>query len=395
MTSMTFAEFRAAGETMFGNTRWGKKMAEATGLGTATISDYFREKREITPKAAEKIRAAVAKHTGRCEGAISLRGTEVEGAACYKLRLVAQELGSNRFVKVSEVNPALFFDKFAPQPMPVAQFVAAPAGVASPVVRRQQDDEALSDEEILSRIDRRVRTMDRVARSVINGEMPSMIVYGGPGIGKSYSIMRALEETAEDNADFQYEVVKGSVSAPALYKKLYEARDGGILVLDDADGIFKSEDALNLLKAALDSSEVREISWAKQALWMTDEGIPQSFVFNGGVIFITNKNLRAEAESGKGNAEHFGALMSRSLYIDLTIETPRALALRVRQVFIDGGMAAKMGLSPEEAVEVAEFIEENRHRLTEISLRMANLITKVYLAEPETWEETIEITKMR
>ena len=49
--------------------------------------------------------------------------------------------------------------------------------------------------------------------------------------------------------------------------------------------------SLNILKAALDSSKKRYISWNTDSNMLGREGIPDRFEFKGSVIFITNINL--------------------------------------------------------------------------------------------------------
>jgi len=244
--------------------------------------------------------------------------------------------------------------------------------------------------------------MDTVTAGVIDGDIPSMIVYGAPGVGKSHTIMKALDAKQEQDDEFYVDVIKGSVRAPGLLQALFKARLGGVVVLDDSDSIFNDEDALNMLKAALDTSEVRNISWRKESAWLLplaeDQGVSISdikdFVFEGSVIFITNINLKKRAESKDKMADHFQALISRSLFIDLTMDSSRAKSLRVYDVFVNKGMGSSLGLSNEEAIEVADYIVDNRGRLDEVSLRMAKMITNLFISQPSEWKEIVEITKM-
>jgi hypothetical protein len=126
--------------------------------------------------------------------------------------------------------------------------------------------------------------------------------------------------------------VSGSISAVGLYQALWYTRNGGILVLDDVDDVFRDETALNLLKGALDSSPVRTISWRKEARWLDENGIPDRFEFKGHVVFLTNIDFETIIQSGKRDAEHFKALIDRSMYLCLTLRTRRDFMIRIRQV---------------------------------------------------------------
>lgn len=74
-----------------------------------------------------------------------------------------------------------------------------------------------------------------------------------------------------------------------MYSNLY-THNGKLILFDDCDSVFDDDDAVNVLKGALDSSEVREISWqsARPVKNAKGEIIPQKFEFTGRVIFISN-----------------------------------------------------------------------------------------------------------
>ena len=79
------------------------------------------------------------------------------------------------------------------------------------------------------------------------------------------------------------------MSAIGLYQKLFKfSNPGNILVLDDCDSILFDDIALNILKAALDSSKKRYISWNTESRVLANEGVPDRFEFRGSVIMITN-----------------------------------------------------------------------------------------------------------
>ena len=64
---------------------------------------------------------------------------------------------------------------------------------------------------------------------------------------------------------------KGRATAAGLFITLYENSDK-IIVLDDCDSVFKDDDAVNILKGALDSYDTRKISYiTTKALKMSSE----------------------------------------------------------------------------------------------------------------------------
>lgn len=263
-------------------------------------------------------------------------------------------------------------------------------------VEEVPEGDDLDDEmEIAMRLSRRFDALDRMAAGVIKGVVPALIVSGPAGLGKSYGIERALEAHSREHVDFKYDVINGSISAVGLYIALYRMREGGVVVLDDADDVFRDETTLNILKAALDSSERRVISWRKQANWLEAEGIEDRFEFEGRVIFLTNVDFERQVASGRPGSVHFKALMDRSLYLHLTLRTLRDYMVRIRQVVIDESMLDKYGLSADDVVGLLAYVEDNKRRFYHLSLRLIHQIALCKLADPDNWRADIEMTKMR
>jgi hypothetical protein len=163
-------------------------------------------------------------------------------------------------------------------------------------------------------------------------------------------------------------------------------------VFDDCD-IFHDEDALNILKAALDSGKRRKIFWNTDSRKLRDEGIPNSFEFKGSVIFITNLNF----STARGKiAAHVDALQSRCHYLDLTINTERDRMLRIKQVHRDsqdtGGLFKDYDFENQEDQLIMDFMWDNRENLSEVSMRMALKIADLVRISPNNWRVLTENT---
>jgi hypothetical protein len=92
------------------------------------------------------------------------------------------------------------------------------------------------------------------------GTLRSLLVYGGPGTGKTYTIMQTVNDAGLVKG-VDYVKLSGKASPIEIYKTLFMFRNRGLVIFDDLDSMWGNEDATNILKAALDSSPVREISW--------------------------------------------------------------------------------------------------------------------------------------
>jgi hypothetical protein len=258
----------------------------------------------------------------------------------------------------------------------------------------------VTDAEIIERLRQRFDILDDMTRAVKKGDVRAMIVTGPPGVGKSFGVEKVLAkhdvfaDVAQNEKLKKYEVVKGAMSAIGLYKKLYEFSDKKcILVFDDCDSVLLDDLSLNILKAALDSSKKRTIHWNTDSRLLRSEGVPNSFEFKGGAIFITN--IKFDNVKSKKLRDHLEALESRCHYLDLTIDTEREKVLRIRQVVQDCGMLDDYEFGDEGNQEVIEFVDANKKRLRELSLRTVLKIADLRKSMPARWQAVAEVTCMR
>jgi len=256
-----------------------------------------------------------------------------------------------------------------------------------------------SDEQIIERMRERFAILDDMTRAVKGGHVRAMIVSGPPGVGKSFGVERVLEKhdvfatVAANDRLKKYEIVKGAMSALGLYKKLYDYRGKKhILVFDDCDSVLLDDLSLNILKAALDSSKKRTIHWNTDSRLLREEGVPNSFEFEGGCIFITN--IKFDNVKSKKLRDHLEALESRCHYLDLTIDSERDKMLRIRQIVGDG-MLTEYNFSTAEQEEIISFIDTNKKRLRELSLRMVLKIADLKKSFPERYQRVAEVSCMR
>jgi len=254
-----------------------------------------------------------------------------------------------------------------------------------------------TDEQAIDRIAARFEILDEMAEAVSTSKVRAMIVSGPPGIGKSYGVERALEKRSmfDDiaNQARKFEVVKGAMSPIGLYKKLYEhSAKGHVVCFDDCDAILYDDLALNLLKAALDTGKKRTLHWNTESRTLMAEGMPNSFEFNGGVVFITN--VKFDNVKSKKLQDHLQALQSRCHYLDLTIDSMRDRMLRIRQI-VATGMLEKYAMGKEAEAELVQFIFDNKHKLREISLRMVLKIADLWKMAPDRYQHLAEQTCMR
>jgi hypothetical protein len=276
---------------------------------------------------------------------------------------------------------------------------------------------ALEDEQaIRDRLVERFSILSGLTKDVARGDVKGLVVSGASGVGKSHEVELALSRDSlmdklSFNADAQdqntrrisragdfkprYEIIKGYSTAPALYMTLYEYSEGNeTLVFDDCDSVLGDEVSLNILKAALDTTRRRVISWKSQTRNSTSA--PDQFEFKGGVIFITNLNFEKVIERGTSRmVKHLEAIMSRCLYLDLTIDTVKEKLVRIDHVARDLRMLEdEFKLSQVQRDEVLAWTHQHANAFRELSLRKVGQLASLRAGNPN-WQRVAEVTLLR
>lgn len=163
--------------------------------------------------------------------------------------------------------------------------------------------------------------LERLTKMVGRGIQPSLVVTGMAGMGKTHIVKETLAEMGlTESKEFVH--FKGRATAAGLFVTLYENSDK-IIILDDCDSVFRDDDAVNILKGALDSYDTRKISYITSKPLKDEYGepLPRHFEFTGKVIFISNIPQSKLDE----------AIRSRSFVADISMNTEQ-MFLRMEQL---------------------------------------------------------------
>jgi hypothetical protein len=254
-----------------------------------------------------------------------------------------------------------------------------------------------TDQEIKERLRKRFKILSDMTQAAKEGNVRAVIVSGPPGVGKSFGVEAQLAKSdlfqTISNRPPKYEVVKGAMSSLGLYCKLYKfSEPGNVIVFDDCDSILFDDLSLNILKAALDTSKRRWISWNTDSRVLRDEGIPDRFEFKAAAIFISN--IKFDNVKSKRLKDHLEALESRSHYVDLTIDSEREKMLRIRQI-VEDGMLREYNFEPEAQEEILQFIDENKTDLREMSLRTVLKMADLKKSFKDKWKDYAAVTCLK
>ena len=178
---------------------------------------------------------------------------------------------------------------------------------------RKKEKQKLSFMTVVEKRDPKVMfsNLERLTKMVGRGIQPSLVITGGAGLGKTYLVKKTLTDMGLEEAK-QFVHFKGRATAAGLFVTLYENCDK-IIVLDDCDSVFKDDDAVNILKAALDSYDTRKLSYISTKPLKDTYGdpVPRHFEFTGKIIFISNI---AQSKLDE-------AIKSRSFVSDISMNT--------------------------------------------------------------------------
>lgn len=271
-----------------------------------------------------------------------------------------------------------------------------PRGVPKAGFRNTKNRMAKANETVMAKavesrfsINQRFEFVGDMVLMLAKGDQASVVVSGPGGLGKSHTVVAALEASGMTDVsvldEFQvgsvlnttksYRVIKGYSTPKGLYRTLYENKDG-VVVFDDCDSVLKDPVSLNLLKAALDSYDRRIISWRAD---MRDEELPQTFEFKGRVIFISN--LPSEAMDQ--------AIISRSMAVDLSMTAEQKI--QRMQFLLD-----QPNFMPEYAKSLKQdalnLINTLRDSVKELSLRTLIQVTKIRKSAGAKWKDLAEYT---
>ncbi len=250
-----------------------------------------------------------------------------------------------------------------------------------------------TDMDIWNKLDKRFRVLETLTNHCIKGSARSLIVHGPAGLGKSYTVEKALE--AWDPSMKYHTIMKGGATKIGLLKTLYQFRNKkNVIVFDDCDSVLLDLDCVSLLKAACDTTETRRISYLSNDK-IPAEGetgtIPSTWTFEGTIIFITNTDFENTA---KKLQDHTSAMISRSHYISLGMKTRRDYIIRIKQV-VSQGLFTNIGLGQSEIKDVMDYIDTHQEVLRELSLRMALKLGGLRKDSPDIWRDLADVTCTR
>lgn len=266
----------------------------------------------------------------------------------------------------------------------------AKVSVRSKVVVQSSPDNDIEDandnffEEVRATPEERFDDMKNYIYNVVTGLRPLALLCGAPGVGKTYRVMQIVKGLGKEHGK-DYKLLKGKTTPAALYMALHDYKEPGqLLIMDDCDSVFKDPDAVNLLKAAFDSSDERWVTWgistgipmSQEQAEMCDDAVydeaknrwfyPKEMLYQGSGVIITNYSA--------GQIDT--AVRNRALICDLSFTTDEVLEI-IR------GIAPKImpdQLSEESKMRALDYLQElaDKKAPVELSIRSFSMCALMY-----------------
>lgn len=258
---------------------------------------------------------------------------------------------------------------------------------STPDAEVEKVQDYFEEEEERATPEERFSDMQAYIYSVITGRRALALLCGAPGVGKTYRVMQTIKGTGKEMGQ-DYKILKGKITPSALYTTLHDYKNAGqIMIMDDCDSVFKDQDAINLLKAAYDSSDERWVTWgisspipmSEEMAQMCDDAVynekknrweyPKEFLYEGGGIIITN--YRA------GQIDT--AVRNRALICDLSFTVDEVLGL-IRDLMPKIGPDLYSMEAKEKAIA---YLEELAHKgaPVELSIRSFTSCADLYMSD--------------
>jgi hypothetical protein len=211
-------------------------------------------------------------------------------------------------------------------------------------------------------LEKKLQLVRDLVTAVAKGFKTGLFLYGSGGVGKSYTVLRQLEQL-----EASYQLFNGRMTGKGLFKVLQAAPDA-IHVLEDMERITKDPDAQGVLRSAV---------WAQPGhdrlvTWTTATDGAQRFIFRGGLILISNRPL--------ADLPELRALATRIEVHRLEVTEAELTAL-MRELATKGfGQRGKTLLRSDECLQVTEhLLRECRTAGCPLDLRLQQKSFQTYL----------------
>ena len=204
-----------------------------------------------------------------------------------------------------------------------------------------------------------------------------LILLGRAGLGKTESVLNSLQELNYKERQ-HYLYLTSYISPLQLYKKMQEVnklKNPKILILDDAEAVFQSQQSIGLIKSALWQSldNKRKVCWVSGTSQLF--GVDKEFYFEGKIIFMLNElNLKDPSIS---------AIADRTLFYKFDLSREDVISLIKKRALEKD----EFNIPKDKRLEIADYI--GKVATDETSLRLLVKAFQMYKISPNHYQELL------
>jgi hypothetical protein len=250
-----------------------------------------------------------------------------------------------------------------------------------------KDPETLTAKQQREAISKHYNSIASIVQSFADKKLNKrgLIINGPAGGGKTEVVRQTL-----DACEQRYHLLKGTLSAPELFIRIYmHAKEANqILVIDDTDVCFDDVEMADILKAALDPSD-GNMYYGKKSHYLRAENVPNQFKCEGRIILISNKPLKNDALTPK-HQQRIKPVLDRCLYVPAGLDNPwTAVAMRLLYAAGRIRILADSRLRKSEKDAIIDFVVSNYSRLNGLTFRSIQTCLDMYSIDKQNWQELV------
>ena len=250
-----------------------------------------------------------------------------------------------------------------------------------------ESPDIFSDSEQKAAISKHYNSISTLVDKFVNNGLTKrgLIVNGPAGGGKTEVVRQTLDSSGK-----KYHLLKGTLSAPELFIRIYKhARlSNQILIIDDTDVCFNDVEMADILKAALDPSD-GNMYYGKRSYYLLRDDVPQEFRCEGKIILVSNQPLKTDKLTAKAE-QRIKPILDRCLYIPAGLRDDwTAVAMRLLYSVGRIRVLANSTLDTSVKDSIINFVTTEYTNFNRLTFRTIQTCIDMYNIDANNWKDLV------